>query len=228
MRLHRFYIDPNIHELTHDFWLHEPGLINQWKRVLRYRAGQEVILFDGFEHERLYKITELTDKEAHIQQVTDIVIKKPTKDIYLAWSLLKKDKNDWVIQKCTELGVNHFIPVLAERSEKTGFNEDRARRIITEASEQCGRGNIPSIREPLTLDVLISEFKDKLPIIVLDQSGKPVDRHIQKCLLIIGPEGGWSQAEMDQLKQAEANIVSLGDFTHRAETASVAAASKLL
>lgn len=229
MRLHRFYIDPEHAVLKQDFWLHDYQIISQWRKVLRYRAGQEVVLFDGADHERLYKIVELNDKEAHLQLITDMHHKLPTKDIYLAWSLLKKDKNDWVLQKCTELGVNHFIPILAEHCEKTGFNEDRAKKILIEAAEQCGRGNIPTVREPIGLDALLDEFVGKLPVLACEQAGdQKLDQNLETGVVIIGPEGGWSDSEITLFKQYKATLINIGDFTHRAETASIVAATKLL
>src|SRR5579885_1893819 len=150
MRLHRFYVSPDI-KLGQDFWLHDERLLHQWQKVLRFQAEQEVILFDGVEYERLYRITELKSGEAHLEHVTDFVRQLPSHDVTLLWALLKKDKNDWVLQKCTELGVRHFVPLLAERSEKTGFILDRAHRIVIEAAEQCGRSDIPSVRQPMTV-----------------------------------------------------------------------------
>ena len=62
MKLHRFYVSDT--ELKHDFWLHEERLIHQWRNVLRFRPGQELVLFDGAQHERMYKISELNEGEA--------------------------------------------------------------------------------------------------------------------------------------------------------------------
>ncbi len=119
MKIHRFYINPESNtELKHDFWLHDERLVHQWCHVLRFKPGQQVVLFDGRQVERLYDLVELNDREAHVQLITDYVRKTPSKETYLFWSLLKKDKNDWVLQKCTELGVSHFIPLVADRSEK--------------------------------------------------------------------------------------------------------------
>ncbi len=109
MSLHRFYVGDEI-ELKHDFWMHDERLQHQWVNVLRFRDGQEVVLFNDT-HERLYKIAEIKNNETHLLHVTDFERKTPKKDVYLLWSLLKKDKNDWVLQKCTELGVatlSHF------------------------------------------------------------------------------------------------------------------------
>ena len=96
MRLHRFYTGPDL-ELKHDFWLRDPALIWQWVRVLRYKPRQQVVLFDGVRTERLYEILRLSDKEAHLKMITELVRKTPKKDIYLLWALLKKDKNDLVL-----------------------------------------------------------------------------------------------------------------------------------
>jgi 16S rRNA (uracil1498-N3)-methyltransferase len=229
MRLHRFYISPDGHHLDQKFWLRDERIIPQWQRVLRYQPGQQVVLFDGQSEDKLYKIVEFNDDAAHLEHVTDMRRKLPAKDIYLAWALLKKDKNDWVLQKATELGANHFVPLLTERCEKTGFNEERAQKIVIEASEQCGRSNIPSLREPIQLQTLFEEFKDKLPLLVCEQeSAETLDPKLEQAVLIIGPEGGWSEAELELFKANNVQFITMGDFTHRAETASIAALSKLL
>jgi 16S rRNA (uracil1498-N3)-methyltransferase len=227
MRVHRFYVNEGI-KLKKDFWLHDQPILWQWRRVLRFKAGQQVVLFDGIEHDRLYKITELTDREAHLSLVTEYARKLPKRHIYLAWSLLKKDKNEWVLQKATELGASHLLPLLAERSEKTGFNIDRARKIIIEAAEQCGRSDIPTVREPMHVETLIHELKDKVTLFICeqDQEGK-LDPKQNKVGVLIGPEGGWSEAEKQLFVAAGLAHLNLHDFTLRAETASVAAVQTL-
>lgn len=230
MRIHRFYVNPESNtDLKHDFWLHDERLVHQWRNVLRFTAGQQVVLFDGRESERLYNIAEITDREAHLQLVTDYVRKTPSKEIYLFWSLLKKDKNDWVLQKCTELGVSHFIPLLAERSEKTGFNAERSLKIVIEASEQCGRSDIPSVREPMTVLKAIEDYAQKVHLYICEQDGPDQARtDSEPAGILIGPEGGWSDKEKQQFVDAKIAHLNLHDFTLRAETACVAAATKLI
>lgn len=230
MRIHRFYVGSQL-ELKHDFWLHDEQLIHQWKNVLRMQSGQELVLFDGIAHDRLYKIAEIKDNEAHLTLVTDFQRKLPKREIYLFWAMLKKDKNDWVLQKCTELGVSHFVPLLAERSEKTGFHEDRAEKIIIEASEQCGRSDIPSVREPMTVHAAIESYKVKVQLYISEQSDE--DSALESGSqdprgVFIGPEGGWSDAEKELFKTQSLIHLNLHDFTLRAETAAVAAATKLV
>ncbi len=196
--------------------------------MLRLKQGSEVVLFDGLQTERLYKITELSEKEAHLELVTDYELKKPRRDVYLLWSLLKKDKNDWVLQKGTELGVSHFLPLLADRSEKTGFNLERARKIVIEAAEQCGRSDIPNLREPMLVKTAIEEFDGKVPMLVCDETGKETETNLSKAAILIGPEGGWSDKEKLLFKEYHLAPLILHDFTLRAETAAVAAIAKLL
>lgn len=228
MRIHRFYTGEDV-ELKHDFWLHDMRLINQWRRVLRMQPGQEVLLFDGVRADRLYKITELTETEAHLQLVTDYARTLPKREVYLLWSLLKKDKNDWVLQKCTELGVSHFWPLLTERTEKTGFDAERAHKIIIEAAEQCGRSDIPTVREPMLVETALQELSGKVPLFICEQGGeKPDLLTLEQIGVLIGPEGGWSDKEFELFKQYDLQHLHLGDFTLRAETAAVSASQTLM
>ncbi len=225
-RLHRFFVAPDIAELTHDFWLHDERLVHQWNRVLRYQSGQQVVLFDGLETERLYTITELSIREAKLSLVTDFVRQVPSKNVYLLWSLLKKDKNDWVLQKATELGITHFVPLLAQRSEKTGFSAERAIKICIEAAEQCGRSDIPSVREPVLVSTALQQVGTNVPLLVCEQGGnRPGQLELELFGVLIGPEGGWTEDEWALFKDHQLPNLGLGQFTLRAETAAVTAAS---
>lgn len=226
-RVHRFYVG-NDFELRHSFWLHDQRLIHQWNKVLRYQAGQNVLLFDGVETDRLYKIVELKPDEAHLELVTDYERQSPRKDIYLLWSLLKKDKNDWVLQKATELGVSHFVPLLAERSEKTGFDVERAHKIVIEAAEQCGRSDIPNVREPMLIKTALDHIGSKVPLMICEQGGeRPELLQQEKYGVLVGPEGGWSEQEMTLFAGYELLQLGLGQHTLRAETAAITAAALL-
>jgi len=226
MRTHRFYINPDT-EIKHQFWLHDKAIIHQWRNVLRFQTGQQVVLFDGIEVERLYNLDSLTDKEAKLTLITEFERQLPAKDLYLCWSLLKKDKNDWILQKATELGVSHFVPIVSQRAIANNFDADRALKIVTEASEQSGRSDIPRVRSPLHLTALLDQFTDR-PLIVAQQgtaTSLPAERSLG---LLIGPEGGWSTEELGLFKTRSLPHIGLGKFTLRAETAAIVAASKIL
>lgn len=226
-RLHRFYVGDQL-ELKHDFWLHDERLVWQWRKVLRMAPGQELVLFDGVRSDRLYKLAELNDREAHVQYVTDMERQTPQREVCLLWSLLKKDKNEWVVQKATELGVSHFVPLLADRSEKLGFDTDRAKKIAIEAAEQCGRSDIPSVRDPITLDAAVRELAEHMCLYVCEQGNEMPQSSADAAGILIGPEGGWSDGERQLFETAALPHVGLGDFTLRGETAAVIAISKFM
>ncbi len=227
MRLHRFYVGDQL-KLTHDFWINDPRLIRQWQKVFRLSEGAEVVLFDGVSHDRMYQIVDIEKNGIHLKHETDLSENKPSKNIYLFWSLLKKDKNDWVLQKCTELGVNHFVPILTKRTEKTGFDTERSKRIIIEAAEQCGRSNIPTLREPMLLSTAIEDYADKIQLYFAEQGDHKKSISSEEFGILIGPEGGWSSQEIDLFDDKKLNRINLNQFTLRAETASVTAISQSL
>jgi 16S rRNA (uracil1498-N3)-methyltransferase len=153
----------------------------------------------------------------------------PAKHIYLFWGLLKRDNNEHILQKCTEIGISNFIPLLTERTIKREFNIERARKIVIEASEQCGRSNIPIVREPIHLEKALDEYVDKLYFLVCQEGNESKTKlDFKKYGLLIGPEGGWSDNEKKIFSDRKIPIMNLGDLTLRAETAAVVASAKLL
>ena len=227
MRTHRFYTGSDL-KLKKDFWLHDEALLWQWNKVLRFREGQEVLLFDGLQTDRLYKIIKLDKTEAHLQMITEIERSIPGRHIYLFWSLLKKDNNEVILQKATELGATNFVPIITERTIKKEFNIERANRIVKEASEQCGRSDIPHVREPVHILKALEEYQDKLPLYICQQGRAEASDLPDRLGVIIGPEGGWSNEELEFFANKKYEHISLSEFTLRAETAALIAVSKLL
>ncbi len=230
MKLHRFYVADT--ELTQNFWLQDGGLYHQWTKVLRFEVGREIVLFNDQSQERLYRIEKFGDNAIHLELITEMESKTPNKEIYLCFSLLKKDKNDWVLQKCTELGVSHFIPIISERTEKTGFDVERAEKIVIEAVEQCGRADIPRIREPISVEKLIDELSGKVELLVAEQSSLSHSSSINPQTsrpmgVLVGPEGGWTDSEKQLFTDKGLKHLVLSEFTLRAETACITAASLL-
>ncbi len=223
MRVHRFYT-PQL-ELKKDFWLHDEALLWQWNRVLRFSEGQELVLFDGQQTDRLYRVAKITNKEAHLTLVTEIERNLPKQHVYLFWSLLKKDNNELILQKATELGVTNFVPLITDRTIKKDFNHERAQKIVSEAAEQCWRSDIPSVREPVHIKKALAEYDD-VKIYVCHQGNQKITLDSEsKIGFVIGPEGGWSSDELQFFANNDYQSIGLGDFTLRAETAAIIAAS---
>lgn len=226
-KIHRFYVGDTI-ELKKDFWLHDQALLWQWNKVLRFRDGQELVLFDGIQTDRLYRLIKLDKTEAHLSMVTELERSLPARHVYLFWSLLKKDNNEYIIQKATELGVSNFVPLITDRTVKKDFNIERARRIAIEASEQCGRSNIPNIRDAVHLEKALEEYRGKMELFVCHQGSENVSELPDKVGLVIGPEGGWSDNELTYFTEKDYPNLALSQFVLRAETAAIIAASKVL
>ncbi|MDO8663990.1 MAG: RsmE family RNA methyltransferase, partial [Candidatus Liptonbacteria bacterium] len=155
----------------------------------------------------------------------------PKKEIFLFQALIKSDKFEWILEKGTELGVSHFRPILARRSVAKKLNILRSRRVLKESAEQSGRGVLPDIIEPVSLEQAISSVSTE--VFALDPSGSPFDSKrytldATPCAIFIGPEGGWSEEELKLFRDKKIPIISLGSQILRAETAAIAVSALLL
>ncbi len=232
MRLHRFYVTNPINTGTFD--ITDKELVHQWKSVFRYNVASQVILFDGSGPDYLCMITSLRNLGATVSVVEAIEeMEKPKVDLWLCLGLIKKDNFELVVQKATELGVTHIVPVLCERSEKKNLNMERIHKIVVEASEQSGRGTIPNIHDIRELPDLLKEGilpKDKLALNLEGDYIQDVvtEKNYKELAIFIGPEGGWGDRELKEFEKNAISSVSLGAQVLRAETAAIAASSLLL
>jgi 16S rRNA (uracil1498-N3)-methyltransferase len=205
------------------------------RRVLRLKAGDEMIVFDGLGKEYEGTIAEEGPSSVVIR-IQNIFSSKNEShlEVTLAQSLLKGEKMDYLIQKATELGVKEIVPFFSSRSvpllEKSGRlkRHHRWERIAIEASKQCGRGVVPKI-EPLQdySEMLRAASPDSLRLILWEREGVRLKEVLGKSIkkreifFIIGPEGGFSQEEIGVAKKAGFLPVTLGRRILRAETASL-------
>lgn len=235
MKIHRFFVG-GMHDkngeinLDQQLWIHDNQLINQWVKVLRLKVGERLMLFNG-NKDNIYTITKIEYPHSVLLDcVTESVRQLPSKHIYLFWSLLKKNNNEWILQKATELGVRNFVPIIADRSEKTALDTDRAGKIIIEACEQCGRSDIPDIREPISIMAAVDEYRDMVSLFIGECGENYIKKeHISKKMgVLIGPEGGWSDAEKQLFAVNNIPHINLSQFTLRAETAAIVATAELL
>jgi 16S rRNA (uracil1498-N3)-methyltransferase len=233
MRLHRFFIEETVGAKT-ELKIHSAELVNQIRRVFRLKTGNSVIIFDGSGSDYTCRIEDFGKND------TTLAVSKagksrfmPTRDIYLCAAMVKKDTFEWIVEKATELGVTHIIPIIAERSEKKSLNEKRLQKIAVEASEQSGRGSVPVIQTIAGLKEVIERFSQlkcaKLAFHTDAETFNPQDipRDIP-IAIFIGPEGGWSIDEIDMFHNNEIQVVSLGPQVLRAETAVIAALSQVV
>lgn len=229
MRLHRFFIEQKIPE-SGEVMITDKDLIHQWVKVFRLKAGDRVMLFDGTGFDYVSEIVSLNKNESILKAVDKKLNENvPKKEIHLFQSIIKKDNFEWVIEKGTELGISYFHPIISERSEKKNINFERTRKIIKEASEQSGRASLPILSELAGLE---RSLNNNFPSIAFHPAGDKFDIsnfEKEKVLgVFIGPEGGWSNRELEFFKGKGVKILSLGPQILRAETAAIAISSLLL
>lgn len=228
----RFFIDRPITQGT-EIVITDASIRHQLARVLRYTAGDIMIVLDGKGNEGEAVIQSIT-KDAVALKIGACGRNKnePEYAVTLYQSILKKDKMEWVFEKCTEIGVFRFVPVLSEHSVKQGVNTARARKIAQEAAEQSRRGIIPQISEISSFVDAVQEAKKSGAVCVLAHNEGDAE-HLGAFArahdlsggvnVFIGPEGGFSGTEAAHASQNGFHIVSLGKRTLRAETAAIVA-----
>ena len=224
MRLHRFYTTTT---LDKNITVTDSAFIHQWKNVFRYGAGDSLVLFGGG-CECEYKIMNMDKKSVELELISQKESLKRTSHLTLAISLIKKDNLELVLQKCTELGVGGFVLVQTDRSEKKGFNRGRLEKILIEATEQSGWGSVPTLSDVMKFSEVLSEYPGA---VVLDGEAERAflkEALSKNTVVCIGPEGGFSDAEVGVARASGARLLSLGSNTLRAETAAMAAASVAL
>lgn len=228
----RFFINQPI-EQGKDITLTDAGITHQFAHVLRLKEGDAVVLLDGEGNEGDAVIQSITKKS-----VTLALGKRarnenePLNAVTLYQSVVKKDKMEWVFEKCTEIGVSRFAPMLSEHSVKQGVNGVRAQKIIREAAEQSRRGMIPEIREISSFTDAVQEAKKNGAVCILAHNEGEAEQITDFARaydlsggvnVFIGPEGGFNDAEVAHASQNGFHIVSLGKRTLRAETAAIVA-----
>ena len=247
MRLHRFYLGQKIAGVG-EVILTDAELIHQLVNVFRFKSGDKVILFDGSGFEFEAEIVSLNKKEIILKilkssQGVSLASKIVSVSLYL--SLIKKSNFELAAEKCTEVGVAEIHPLISERSEKKDLNMERLNKIVKEASEQSGRVTLPKVFEVTDLEVAVSqaiaEEKRCVTFHTVTDTETNVEHNrpgsqthhpaltkagIDGCHQVaafVGPEGGWSDSEMELFRKNNFEIISLGQNVLRAETAAIVA-----
>ncbi|MGB7292305.1 MAG: 16S rRNA (uracil(1498)-N(3))-methyltransferase [Thermodesulfobacteriota bacterium] len=202
-------------------------------KVLRLKPGHEVVLFDETSFEHVGKISEINKTEIRVEILTStkVNIESDTK-ITLLQGIPKGSKMDFIIGKATELGVNYIVPVVTERSQVRETNKAlRWQRIAIEASKQCRSVTIPNIQDVIRFkDTEIYSHSSGLRLIFYENSRTKLSDYIKTVsqlpttvIIFIGPEGGFSEFEINLAMEWGFTPVGLGPRTLRTETAAIVA-----
>ena len=201
-------------------------------RVLRARVGQEFDIATGLAV-RKSRITSIAESRVEFELGEEVPAATAAR-ITLALAVFKFDRMEWAIEKCTELGVAHIVPLIAQRTDvhlaaTTIKRTERWRRIARQAAEQSRRPVPPEIAAPVELPEALGLPGD-VRIVLAESEEKALLRDVLESLpqeaeivLAVGPEGGWTVDELQSFHQAGWTSASLGRTVLRAETAAIAA-----
>ena len=197
------------------------------KNVMRRKDGSPIRVFNGRDGEFI-AYADFADRRKSSLKIDSQIRQQTQKkcEIHLVFAPIKKDRMDFMIEKAVELGATHFHPVLTQQTAIRDINEDRLRRQITEAAEQCERLNIPCLAKLQKLDIFLRSWPDNLPLYAAIERTRTQNLATTAssgdCGLLIGPEGGFSDDERSMLiGNPKLKIVSFGEDILRAETAAL-------
>ncbi len=237
--MHRFYVPPPLS-------FHGPcplpaEVAHRVVHVLRMGPGQRLRLFDGSGCEVEVEIAAVRGREVLVSPVAELPPDPPAPVIHLYPALIRPQRFEWLLEKATELGVTRVQPVVSERCQVRAVElgpgkAARWRRITLEAAEQCGRRDVPELASPLPLAAALARAEGLLllpweaeraaaPTLGEALRAASPDVGSARCpvAIFIGPEGGFSPAEVAAARTRGVLTVSLGPRVLRAETAAVAA-----
>ncbi len=202
--------------------------------VMRSRAGDHVLLFNGTNGEWRARIAEVTRRSCTLTCETQSEAQADVPDLWLVFAPIKKIPADYLAQKATELGVRLLQPVITNRTVARRVNLERMRANAIEAAEQSGRLSVPQIREPIALDALLRSWPTGRRLLFCDEGGdaapiaKALDQEREQAQwgILTGPEGGFDPQERESIRRCSFVLpVTLGPRIMRADTAALAALS---
>lgn len=223
-KIHRFiteyFISKDTLEIT------DKNIVHQIKNVLKLKVGEMCIVTNKDNIEYNCTILE-NNKNKILFKINSKKINtlEPKNKIDLYLSVLKKENFELVVQKASEMGVSKIIPIITERTIKINLNYERLERIAREASELSGRSMITHIDKIQNFQDAIKKDKNETKIL-FDISGekfKNIKDKQSKKSIYIGPEGGFTEKEIESAIKEKTKIYSLGDLMLRGETAGIIA-----
>lgn len=234
--MHRFYL-PSIDISGNVIEIDDHRVIYQLTKVLRMKAGKKIAVFDENHNEYVVEILEINRRRILANQLEPIHREtESTLNLSLYQAIPKKPALfEWVIQKATEIGVSHIYPLLTQRTEKHRLSKfERMQIIAIEAAEQSRRTRIPVIHHPVNFNEVVKKFTNQVYIGYEYESGQklidllPTIRQQKTVHLMIGPEGGFEQVEIDFAEGEGAHLFTLGPRILRTETAAISSLSLIM
>ena len=198
-------------------------------RVLRARIGQEFNVVAG---ERVHRARVTTVQEDRVEfDLGEGVAREAAPEVTILLAVFKFDRMEWVIEKLTELGATRVVPVITQRTDPhlaraAAKRAERWRRIARQAAQQSRRAAAPEVTEPLALREALAQAQGRRVVLAETEHGRTLKDALtagEAVTLAVGPEGGWSEAELRQFAEAGWTAASLGAGILRAETAAIAA-----
>ena len=228
MKLHRFIGDFDLSKSEVE--INNPELIKQIKGILRIEVGEHLVLGDGRGRQAEVMIETIERDLITTSIVREIPNNDPEKKVSLYLAILKKENFELAVQKAVECGVSMIIPVITERTVKTGLNATRLEKIIREASEQSERSTVPLLQKTINFENALAHGYGSEEKIIFDpeSSGCNPNQNTKSASIFIGPEGGFSEKEIALARSAGYTVASLGPLILRGETAAVIATYRIV
>ena len=211
---------------------------------LRARVGERLTVCDGKGTDYECEISGITKNEVELSVLEKTTgSAEPCLEVTLYQALVKSDKFDFIVQKCTELGVSHIVPVLTDRCiskpDEASLSKKIARwnKIAREAAMQSGRGCIPDVGNAVTFDGALLGLKkadcgfvcyETTPRVPMREIYESTENAPRTAAFLVGPEGGISDREAEKTVQAEVALAGLGPRILRTETAPLCVMSALM
>lgn len=201
-------------------------VVHYINNVLRFKLGDKLRIFNELSGEFVANIVSNSKKELHLHIEKLLKLPSYSPKLLLAPCMIKNDKMADMLSMSVQIGVTEIIPLISEHTVHRNFKKDRFEKIAIEAAQQCERGDVPLILDPLSLKELL-ESKKFDHIIYANENESSNGKlsadiaKLENIVFIVGPEGGFSDKEFDMLKKAGAISVSLGQNILRAETAAI-------
>lgn len=211
------------------------GQAHYLRSVLRMSLGDRLALFNGRDGEWLAEISDLGKGSALVTPLDQLRPQAPGPDLWLVFAPLKHARIDYLAEKATELGVSALCPVFTQRTIVSRVNEERLLTNAIEAAEQSERLSVPEVLPARRLEAVLADWPANRRLLVCDETGggRPISEALSGVLadnvagrnaVLIGPEGGFTETELDGLRKLPfVTAISLGPRVLRADTAALAA-----